>query len=1013
VITRLNFGNTLNIKQMDAAEKLLRESVRVNDPLGRVQQYTVKIPNGTDEVYNYSYQDNGKTLVITDSLNRGWTTRKNDLGQVYYEQDPAGNYTNYFYEDGRGNMTKKIETEKANDGTEKTYTTEYTYNDFNKVGEIKEWLEGDQTTPPVITMFFYDAGGNLLGSKDGEGNIVAHKYDSLGRKVWTEQYLANYEKIRTSFEYYPNNLLWKIIDDKANTTEYKYDDQKRVTKVIYPDLSTIEYTYTQKIESGKKYNMVIEKQRDGTLVTTIYDEMNRVKSRGIEAGSAVEGVTSESYLYDGLSRLTHAENNYSTIDLKYDPLNRVIEENQNGKIIAYTYGVENNLRKMTMKYPNQRIVERDFDILDRVSKIRQDQDKIADYSYIGRSYRVLSQQFGNGDAVSYLYDQGRRMTLKEAKNKNSDLINKYHYGYNNVHMKKYEQRGHESNKGDVFSYDEIYRLTGVKFNSPEPTNPATEQFEKRKSITFDKLSNILSIVESQNSQDKTITTDIPADSNYSKLNQYARFDQWGLSYDLNGNLTQKSTQKMYYDYRNRMVRVIEGTTTTEGKYDALGRRMQKVVTAGSQSKTENYYYAGHQVIEVRDGNDQVKNQFIYGNGIDEFIRMDVYNGSAITPYYFHTNAIDSTTAITDANGQVIERYQYDLYGMPTFMDAAGNVIPKSAIGNNILFQGSEYEPETNLYYFRARHFDPIMGRFLQVDPMGYQDNLNLYQAFNMNGVNFVDPFGLWKISGKWSTRGAFVKAEPGDTLMELAELITGNSNDWYVLGKSNEVKSGSKIDTMPLIKIFEGKVRNNIAKAAFMFSAKFADSTAELQDDSWRKLNESQINQWFEPTNMQKTDCFRAIPIIQTKGLIDSIKKGEFDKLGFTSLDFPMITRYGISLNEIGIGDSTIFKNRSDYLLIHNGEDFGYSNENVIKVGDDLFFGFPFKNAKSYQEWKKVLAEAFNFGQSQVQISSDEVPGYVIHKEPLIGSHVTSLDFIEIARRLFILRTTGTPLPHF
>ncbi|UCH95189.1 MAG: RHS repeat protein [Candidatus Aminicenantes bacterium] len=143
VITRLNFGNTLNIKHIDAAESLLRESVRVNDPLGRLQQYTVKIPGGTDEVYNYSYQDNGKILVITDSLNRTWTAKKNDFGQVYYEEDPAGNYTNYYYEDGRGNMTKKVETEKGDDGTEKTYTTEYTYNAFNKVEEIKEWINGD------------------------------------------------------------------------------------------------------------------------------------------------------------------------------------------------------------------------------------------------------------------------------------------------------------------------------------------------------------------------------------------------------------------------------------------------------------------------------------------------------------------------------------------------------------------------------------------------------------------------------------------------------------------------------------------------------------------------------------------------------------------------------------------------------------------------------------------------------------------------------------------------------
>jgi RHS repeat-associated protein len=126
----------------------------------------------------------------------------------------------------------------------------------------------------------------------------------------------------------------------------------------------------------------------------------------------------------------------------------------------------------------------------------------------------------------------------------------------------------------------------------------------------------------------------------------------------------------------------------------------------------------------------------------DVIRMDAYSGSTITPYYFHTNEIGSTTAVTDANGNVVERYKYGLYGMPTFMDAAGNVIPKSTIGNNILFQGREYEPETNFYYFRARHLDPIMGRFLQTDPMGYQDSLNLYQALNMNPFNFLDPYGL-------------------------------------------------------------------------------------------------------------------------------------------------------------------------------------------------------------------------------------------------------------------------------
>jgi RHS repeat-associated protein len=84
---------------------------------------------------------------------------------------------------------------------------------------------------------------------------------------------------------------------------------------------------------------------------------------------------------------------------------------------------------------------------------------------------------------------------------------------------------------------------------------------------------------------------------------------------------------------------------------------------------------------------------------------------------------------------------YDIYGKPIFKDASGNVLPKSSIGNNILFQGREYDHELNLYYFRARYYDPIMGRFLSIDPMGYADSMNLYQAFGMNPVNFVDPMG--------------------------------------------------------------------------------------------------------------------------------------------------------------------------------------------------------------------------------------------------------------------------------
>ncbi len=299
-------------------------------------------------------------------------------------------------------------------------------------------------------------------------------------------------------------------------------------------------------------------------------------------------------------------------------------------------------------------------------------------------------------------------------------------------------------------------------------------FEKEKTVKLDHLDNILSIVENYNGQVKTITTDTPGNSDYSKLNQYASFDQLGLSYDKKGNTTQRGTQQLAYDYRNQLVTANDDTSNTqvEMRYDVLGRRTQKTVTIGSQTKIENYYHSGHQVIEVRDGNDQLLRQYIYGNGIDEVIRMDKYEGDTFTSYYYHTDASGSVTAITDANGQLVERVTYDIYGMPTFWDAAGNEIPKSSIGNNILFHGREYDPELNLYYFRARYYDPIRGRFLQTDPMGYQDSLNLYQGFNMNPFNFNDPWGLnLKLSGAEMSQFEFNLTEI------LIELYSSNYDD--------------------------------------------------------------------------------------------------------------------------------------------------------------------------------------------------------------------------------------------
>ncbi|MFC2155802.1 RHS repeat-associated core domain-containing protein [Acidobacteriota bacterium] len=736
IISRAEFGNLLNIKKLNSAGEMVRETIRINDPLGRMTQYTVKVPEGTDEVYTYTYADAGKTVTVTDSLARSWTVKKNDFGQVYEESDPAGNKTEYFYLDGRGNMTKKIETEKRPDGSEETHTTEYKYNAFNKVEEIKENVD---TSVEAVTTFTYDPQGNLSGTIDAEGNTISHKYDSVGRKTSTKKHFKDGSAVTTSFTYYANDLLKTITDSHGNTTTYNYDDQKRLTKITYPDESEITYNHTTTTIDNMIYRKVVETQRNGTEISSIFDPLNRLKNRQINRAQGVGGTTTETYKYDALSRLTEATNDNFTIERKYDSLNRITQEKQMFELINYTYSVVDNRRKMSIQYPNGRIIERDFDILDRVSKIRQDQETITDYAYIGKAYRMLSKQYGNGDAINFLYDQRRRMTTIDAKNSAQTLINKYVYGYNKVNMKTFEQRVHDSNNGDIFSYDEVYRLKNIKFNSPEPTVPETDQFEKQKTYLLDKVDNILKVVENQGEQTSEILT--TSEDNQAKLNQYTTFDQWGLSYDDNGNTTQKGTQHFTYDYRNQLISAQDLSTTVDYKYDPFGRRAEKII----DSNTTKYLYHGNQVIEERDGSDQVLKQYIYGNGIDEVIRMDSFESGNPAPYYFHTDAIGSVTAITDNSGNLIERVSYDTFGMPTFTDPTGETISTSTIDNEYLFQGRRYDKETNLYYYRARYYDPIMGRFLQTDPLGYQDSMNMYQSFNTNPVNFVDPWGEFNI----------------------------------------------------------------------------------------------------------------------------------------------------------------------------------------------------------------------------------------------------------------------------
>lgn len=110
---------------------------------------------------------------------------------------------------------------------------------------------------------------------------------------------------------------------------------------------------------------------------------------------------------------------------------------------------------------------------------------------------------------------------------------------------------------------------------------------------------------------------------------------------------------------------------------------------------------------------------------------------------YHRGQQYSITALTDSSATIKERYAYSAYGVLTITDASGTVRTATAEGNRYTYTGREWDGDVELYHFRARMYDPLSGRFLSWDPIGYEDGgFNQYQFVLSNPVLHLDPSGM-------------------------------------------------------------------------------------------------------------------------------------------------------------------------------------------------------------------------------------------------------------------------------
>jgi RHS repeat-associated protein len=206
------------------------------------------------------------------------------------------------------------------------------------------------------------------------------------------------------------------------------------------------------------------------------------------------------------------------------------------------------------------------------------------------------------------------------------------------------------------------------------------------------------------------------------------------TYDENGNLTSKTSKAngevttYTYDGENQLIRVERPGVIAEYRYDALGRRIEKVVNGVST----RYLYHNEDIVVELDATGTVQGMYLHGPGIDE--PLGIFRGREGVAFTYHADGLGSITHVTTSTGTLARSYTYDSFGRL--------VTQTGTLTNPYTYTGRELDPESGLYYYRTRYYDPASGRFLHEDPIGFLGGVDHYSYVLNNPVNLIDPEGL-------------------------------------------------------------------------------------------------------------------------------------------------------------------------------------------------------------------------------------------------------------------------------
>jgi RHS repeat-associated protein len=647
-----------------------------------------------------------------------------------------------------------------------------------------------------ITVFVRDSVTNLLtSSTDALNRKTSYQYDTLGNVTKTTNLDGTAAAVATTFTYDPVlNLLnsttdannhtslltrdslgnvTKVSDPLGHSTQIGYDSKGRVRTVQDALTHTAQLTY-----SGPDLSAMTDALNRTTALFT--DGVGRVRSvrdplgnptyvnydaldRAVSATDARGGVAARSYDGNG-NVLSQTDQNIQSTAYTFDDRNRrLTQKDALNKQAQQTYEPGGNAAQVTDRKGQvsrtlydglgrpvsigygattatpttfKSTVALTWDGGDRLTKIVDSVSGTITRTYDGLD-RLLTETTPQG-AVTYTYDlAGRRKTMtvlgqptvsytwddanrltqisQAAGTSNANVVQTVTFAYDNANRRI--STALPNGIVVAYAYDDASQLTGITYTTSSAVLIGTLTYgydaAGRRTTVGGTLANVLP---------GTAVSATTFDVNN-------RLTKWGaqtLTYDANGNLLSDGSNTYTWDERDRLVKiVVSGSASTPlFKYDSLGRRISKTV-GGVQT---GYVYDGVNFVQEKSGSSVTAN-LITGLGADEWFAREL-SGNIRYPL---SDALGSVIALTDTAQTTTTSYSYDAYG--------GTIRTGAVDTNSQQYTGRENDA-TGLYYYRARYYNPKLGRFISEDPIGWesgQTNGYLYVGGNPN--RYTDPTG--------------------------------------------------------------------------------------------------------------------------------------------------------------------------------------------------------------------------------------------------------------------------------